>query len=307
MNTSIHRRLIPFLVLAIASLVPFAARAAGDARLRLETLVDGQPLAEHWHDGTTYVEALRGREYSLRITNLESCRVAVAVSVDGRNVIDAQHGSAADASKWILGPWQSIVLDGWQISGAQARRFFFTTEERSYAEWLGDASNAGVVEAVAFREQRPSWWSSFRPGVSEREESDARDSSTGSDDRRGASSGAPSSSRANNPADSAQRKSSAGELSARTRSEAMTQSHSQPQPSTEAAATGIGRELDHGVVHVEFEHESRPSSSARIRYGFRDELVQLGVLPPPHRVNPWQRREQARGFEPGSYCPVPNR
>ena len=89
MNASI-RRLTLFLLLAAASLLPSgAAWAAGDARLRLETLVDGQPLAEHWHDGTTYVEALRGREYSLRITNLESCRVAVAVSVDGRNVIDA--------------------------------------------------------------------------------------------------------------------------------------------------------------------------------------------------------------------------
>lgn len=300
MNTSIRRRLVPFLLLAVASLVPFGARAAGDAHLRLETLVDGQPLAEHWHDGTTYVEALRGREYSLRITNLESCRVAVAVSVDGRNVIDAKHESAAAASKWILGPWQSIVLDGWQINGAQARRFFFTTEERSYAEWLGDVSNAGVVEAVAFREQRPSWWSSFRPGMSERDDSDARDSAEQS---RGASSGEPSRLGANSPSDSARRKSSAGELSARTRSEATTQAQS--QPSAEAAATGIGRELDHGVVHVEFEHESRPSSSARIRYGFRDELVQLGVLPPPHRVNPWQRRESARGFEPGRYCPVP--
>ena len=116
----------------LALSIPSLARAA-DSRLRLEILVDGHPLPQLAARGATYVEALRGREFSVRIKNLDSRRVGVALAVDGRNTIDATHGSARDARKWILDAGESIVLDGWQVSGSQARHFFFTTEDRSYA------------------------------------------------------------------------------------------------------------------------------------------------------------------------------
>jgi len=128
------------------------ARAESDGRLRVEVLVDGRPVREYHARETTYVEAYWGHELSLRVTNLEPARVAVALAVDGRNTIDARRTSARDARKWILEPWQSIVVDGWQVDEGNARRFFFTTEDRSYSGWLGDTSNAGVIEAVSFRE-----------------------------------------------------------------------------------------------------------------------------------------------------------
>src|SRR5436190_817269 len=134
------RRILPVVILALAAAT---THAAGDSRLRIEVLVGGRALPEYRNDAGTYIEALKGREYTVRVTNLEPYRVAVAVSVDGRNVIDARRSSAREARKWILGPYESIELDGWQVSDLRARRFFFTTEERSYAEWLGDASNAG--------------------------------------------------------------------------------------------------------------------------------------------------------------------
>ena len=85
------RKAILASVLVVTSL-PFLlpgreARAAGDGPVRLEVLVEGVPLSECAARGTTYIEAVRGREYSLRITNLEPVRMAVAVSVDGRNSI----------------------------------------------------------------------------------------------------------------------------------------------------------------------------------------------------------------------------
>ena len=40
--------------------------------------------------------------------------VAVALSVDGLNTIDAKRTTSFDASKWILGPYETITLDGWQ-------------------------------------------------------------------------------------------------------------------------------------------------------------------------------------------------
>ena len=54
----------------------------------------------------------------------------IALSVDGLNSIDAKTTSAREASKWILGPYESITIDGWQTSSSTARRFFFATEKR---------------------------------------------------------------------------------------------------------------------------------------------------------------------------------
>lgn len=298
---------VPVLVLGATFAAPPPASAAGDSRLRVEVLVDGRALPEHAARGTTYVEATRGREYSVRVTNLEPVRVAVAVAVDGRNVIDAKRTSAQDGRKWILEPWQSIVLDGWQVDGSRARRFFFTTEERSYAAWLGDASNAGVIEAVAFREREPGWWNPIGAwrGREDRAPADGRAGGAGgsrSGDRdgmlrgeRGEEIGAQAPSAGSSGADRAQSKAE-GNAQARR----VPPGH---DASDEAAATGIGRHVDNEITTVRFEHERSPSASARVRYGFREELVQLGVLPQPRRPDPW-RREHASGFS-GGYCPSP--
>src|SRR5829696_6986671 len=57
---------------------------------QLEVLVNGRPVAEYYARGRTYVEALQGAEYELRVRNSSADRVAVALSVDGLNTIDAR-------------------------------------------------------------------------------------------------------------------------------------------------------------------------------------------------------------------------
>lgn len=267
---------------ALALLAPPSARAAGDL-IQLEVLVDGRPLDELVARGSTYVEALRGRPYSLRVTNRQGARVAVAVSVDGLNVIDAKRTSAARGRKWILEPWESLVLDGWQTSDREAHRFVFTSEPRSYAAWQGDASQAGVLEVAAFRErprvakvERP-WWGHDRDGASR----DSRERQSPSAPEPLAGGAAPS-----------------------VRSESASKSRDQSL-SEDSAATGFGDSVGHEVVQVRFEHEDAPCATARIRYEYRDALVRLGVLPQPW-LDPLDRRERARGFT-DSYCPAPPR
>ena len=82
----------------------------------LEVLVDGRPLTEYRGHGRTYVEAVRGAEYELRLHNSSPDRVAVALSVDGLNTIDALQTSAWNASKWVIEPYQTITISGWQMS-----------------------------------------------------------------------------------------------------------------------------------------------------------------------------------------------
>jgi hypothetical protein len=123
-------------------------------RFELDVLVDGRRLAEHNGRGRIYVEAERGEEYELRLRNPSGERVAVALSVDGLNTIDADQTSAWNASKWVIEPYETITISGWQMSSERARKFYFTTERDSYAAKLGRKADVGVITAVFFRERR---------------------------------------------------------------------------------------------------------------------------------------------------------
>jgi hypothetical protein len=142
--------------LILASLL-LAATAFGhdNSGYGLTVLVGDDARPEYFHNGTAYVEAVRGASYALRITNPTPYRVAVALSVDGLNTIDARHTPALDAAKWVLGPHESTVISGWQVSDSTARSFFFTGERHSYGAKLGQTDNLGVIEAVFFREYGP--------------------------------------------------------------------------------------------------------------------------------------------------------
>jgi len=123
----------------------------------VEILVNGVPQTRYAHDGRWYVEALKGREYAIRLRNPYPVRVAVALSVDGLNSIDARQTTAADARKWVLGPYQTVTISGWQTSASHARAFEFTTEERSYGQALGKTANLGTISAMFFRERAPQY------------------------------------------------------------------------------------------------------------------------------------------------------
>ena len=128
----------------------------------VDILVNGAPQRRYAHDGRWYVEALKGREYAIRLRNPYSVRVAVALSVDGLNTIDARQTTAADARKWVLNPYETVTIRGWQTSQTEARRFEFTTEARSYGQALGKTANLGVISAVFFKERVPT----IRPDTS---------------------------------------------------------------------------------------------------------------------------------------------
>ncbi len=113
------------------------------------------PLNEIAARGTTYIEAVKHAEYSIRLRNNTASRLAVALAVDGLNTIDAKTTDPKTASKWVLDPWRTVTIDGWQIGPDTARKFFFTSEDKSYGAWLGKTANLGVVEAVAYREFIP--------------------------------------------------------------------------------------------------------------------------------------------------------
>src|SRR5258706_2648032 len=151
-----HR--VAYLIAACLAATPCALMSASSVRHAVggvDILIDGVPQPRYAHEGRWYMEAQKGREYAIRLRNPYAVRVAVALSVDGLNTIDARETSAADARKWVLGPYETVTIGGWQTSQTEARRFEFTTEARSYGQTLGKAANLGVISAVFYKERVP--------------------------------------------------------------------------------------------------------------------------------------------------------
>jgi len=247
----------------------------------VDVIVDGRRVTEYAARGRRYVEALENAEYELRIHNPTGTRVAVALAVDGLNTIDARHTSAWDAHKWVIEPYGTIQVRGWQMSSQNARRFYFTTERDSYGAKLGQTENLGLISAVFFRERRPVTIITPRPY-----EKDDRIRRDGSAPEAGTSD--QSSNRVEN---SPAAKSRAG---------------SYPPPDEESAATGIGRSVRNDVQWIKMDLDSRPAGEVSIRYEYRASLVRLGIIPREYYPRPdvIDRRERAKGFEP-KYCPEP--
>ena len=248
----------------------------------VEVLVDGRLTAEYAARGRRYVEALENAEYELRIHNPTGSRVAVALAVDGLNTIDARHTSAWDAHKWVIEPYGTIHVRGWQMSSENARRFYFTTERDSYAAKLGQAANLGLITAVFFRERRPITIMPVTPSQSRPPYKE--------EDRRRDQSSAPG---------------TAGQPSNEGGRDAAKSARSYPPPDDESAATGIGRSVRNDVQWIKMDLDSRPAGEVTIRYEYRAALVRLGIIPRDYpRPDVLDRRERAQGFEP-KYCPQP--
>jgi hypothetical protein len=254
--------------LALAAAPPAVMSASPTPRPAevVDILIDGVAQARFAHSGRSYVEARKGREYAIRLRNPYPVRVAVALSVDGLNTIDARETTAAAARKWVLAPYETVVISGWQTSQTEARRFEFTTEEKSYGQALGKTANLGMISAVFFKERAVTY---LQEGTKDQK-----------------------------------RRQPAPSASARDKQEAAGAARQESRADDEYAATGMGRRTGHAVEQVWLNLEDAPSQTVNIRYEFRPQLVKLGVLRSAPVADPLLRREGARGFAPG-YCPEP--
>jgi hypothetical protein len=227
-------------MLALATLVALPLVAAERNGVSMQVEINDEARPEYHGRGNTYIEGLRGKPYQIRLTNPTGNRVAVALSVDGLNTIDAKHTDAWNASKWVLDPYESTVIEGWQVSGTTARQFFFTGESRSYGAALGQTENLGIIQAVFYREQ---------PRYIEYSNEETRDMSSPRPPSAGAS--APSRER-------------------QQKAEAL---------DDDAAATGMGRRRRHDVTSVAIDLDPSAIASISLRYEFRPQLVKLGIIP----------------------------
>jgi hypothetical protein len=204
--------------------------------------------------GERFVVGTPGHEYRLRIRNMTGARILAVTSVDGVNVVTGETASPSQ-SGYVLGPWESLDVDGWRTSLSRTASFYFTDLGASYAARTGRPDNVGVIGVAVFREApRPE---PVAPKVSR--------------------SDIPVMPQAPAAGASDARRERAAEAT-----NAQGVMKSMPAPSL---GTGYGRAETSYAHRVAFERAtSLPAEVLAVRYDSRANLVAMGVLPSPRVI-----------------------
>ena len=189
-----------------------------------------------------YLEAVRGRNYEIRIHNRTGRRVGLVIAVDGRNIISGRKSDLISSEQmYILGPHEHGSFEGWRTSPEKVHRFYFTEAGDSYAGAWGDYSAMGVIAVAVFPEK--TWYRPFpleqkkiKPGRSRTEAGEA------------------------SPAPALER--SAGVV----------------EDSSSRPGTGFGNELYSRARRVHFDPVTVASSRYFFKYEWRDTLCNKGVI-----------------------------
>jgi len=238
---------------------PAAAAVGNLATLDLVTRADGQVLPVYFKDGRHWVVGTPGQEYSLRACNRTDARALVVMSVDGVNIITGDTASPAQ-SGYVLAANECADLSGWRKSLSRTAAFYFTELPDAYAARTGRPENVGVIGVAVFAERAP-------PGVAKELSGRVQ-----GEVRREA--------QAAQPEAAAERDADAGVGAAGSRAG----SDNAPAPAAPLAklGTGHGRSEHSPTQMVHFERASAtPSETIAIHYDRRDNLIAMGILPPP--------------------------
>jgi hypothetical protein len=254
-------------VAACGTAGPSVAAAGSLGRLDLISRSDGRALPVHHGDGLDWVVGTPGQEYSVRVCNAAAGRVLAVISVDGVNVITGDT-AAPSQSGYVLGAYECADIGGWRKSMTHTAAFYFTELPDAYAARTGRPENVGVIGVALFPEKsQPIAW------------------------RERKSAGRVDAPRAEAPA--AARQADAAAEGAANASGAAVRDEARAMPSASLAklGTGHGRSEVAPTRMVRFERaSSSPAETLAIHYDRRENLIAMGILPPPavaHAPNPF--------------------
>ncbi len=246
---------------------PSVAAAGSLGRLDLVSRSDGRPLPVHHGDGLDWVVGTPGQEYSVRVCNADAGRVLAVISVDGVNVITGDT-AAPSQSGYVLGAYECADIGGWRKSMTHTAAFYFTELPDAYAARTGRPENVGVIGVALFPEKsRPIAW---------RERKSAANVDAA---------------RAEAPAPARQAADAAAESAANSGAASRDETRKCRRRRWRSSAPGHGRSEVAPTRMVRFERaSSSPAETLAIHYDRRENLIAMGILPPPavaHAPNPF--------------------
>ncbi len=113
-----------------------------------------EPLPIYQHNNELFLEALKDREYYIRLTNQTPKRQLAILSVDGVNAVNGEDASY-NGPGWVLNPFQTVNVKGWHRNDNEAAAFVFNMIEASYAKQTGRSGrNVGVIGVATFDEYK---------------------------------------------------------------------------------------------------------------------------------------------------------
>jgi len=84
----------------------------------------------------SFIIAYPEERYSITLRNPMPIRVGVSLVIDGLNSIDGRPCDDLSRGRmWLIDPYSTITISGWQVDSNSARRFYFTNIGNSYAQW----------------------------------------------------------------------------------------------------------------------------------------------------------------------------
>jgi hypothetical protein len=113
----------------------------------------GAPLRTFEHAGELFVLGSYGQRYSIVLRNQTGSRVEAVVTVDGRDVVSGRAGDFVRERGYLLGPYETLRIDGFRKSFEEVAAFRFSTPEGSYSSRMGTPENVGVIGAAFFPER----------------------------------------------------------------------------------------------------------------------------------------------------------
>ena len=260
---------------------------------------NGSALPVYAKNGRNYIVGVPGHEYAVRIRNCTNGRVLVVTSVDGVNVISGDTASPSQ-SGYVLDPWGSVEIAGWRKSLDRTAAFYFTDLGDSYAARTGRPQNVGVVGVAVFQEKMPPVvWRDLQKRFGAAGSSEAP-SYPGSPPVPAPSTAREEAAAADSMAQSAPASRQRADVAANEPD--MKDSRDSIQKSQGKLGTGHGRSEDSRVTTVAFERATEsPAETVAIQYDRRENLVAMGILPPPY----YARRQQPDPFPGMRFAPDP--
>ena len=104
-----------------------------------------------------YMEAVKGEEYSIEVTNKSDGQIGVVIAVDGRNIISGNKSDLKNNERmYIISPHATNTFEGWRTGMDKTNRFYFAEQSDSYAEKVfSDGSAMGTIAVAVYREKLP--------------------------------------------------------------------------------------------------------------------------------------------------------
>ena len=153
-------------IMAAASPAHSFGRAILPGEVNIEVISDrgnvfqAIPHQDFWRNKTRiikrYLEAKKGENYGIVITNSTPERVGVVIGVDGRNIITGKRSELGNnEAMYIVNAYESVRCDGWRTGNDQVHRFYFTDAPDSYSvKTFGDSSAMGIIAVAVYREKQ---------------------------------------------------------------------------------------------------------------------------------------------------------